>query len=733
MGLLAPLYALAALAIAGPIIFHLIKRQPQGQQRFSSLMFLSPSPPRLTRRSRLDNILLLILRALAIGLVAIAFTRPFFRQESFLSRSLEGRNIALLIDTSASMQRSDVWDKAKEQATTFLATLSPTDRVSLYTISDSLGAVLPLDTENAADTTSQMEAVRAAIAELKPTWRGSQLADGLKSLADFIQGAALTGKIDSNVQSEIVLVSDLHANSGIESLQGYPWPESIRLDVRQIRPTVPGNARASVLAADDSSTTHNDVAMKVRVENNSDSKGQAFELVWIVDGKPSTSKTAIQVPAGQVRVIPVPTRPPNAKRLELIGDGWEGDNALFLADNAPSRERILFCGAKSGKTEDDPGYFIAKAPLSTPMIQRIVEQVLLADLAKHIQTEVNRSNAAEPVRSIILEPPLEDALIPTLRAYVEQGGCVIVSLPRPLMVTRSVSEDSSVTRSVSEDSIIASLRQLFSEPTLTVTEARTKDYALLGKIDYQSPVFRPFADPRFNDFSKIRFWNHRIVRFAADHDAGKPGSLRAIASLDDGSPWLMQSRVGKGNLWLVTSGWQPTSSQMGLSSKFVPILMGVLDPTGKTLTAQLTYDVGQAIPVEDLPNIKVKDADGKPIEVAVTSNAIQLDKPGLYYLESDDSRRQVVVQIPANESRLTPLDSDIFEQYGIDLGTVQTDAQRKQTARQLQAAELERKQRVWQWLLLAGLIVLALESALAGWFSRRNFAKPSVNVSPQAG
>ena len=31
MGLLAPLYALAALAVIGPIIFHLIKRQPTGQ------------------------------------------------------------------------------------------------------------------------------------------------------------------------------------------------------------------------------------------------------------------------------------------------------------------------------------------------------------------------------------------------------------------------------------------------------------------------------------------------------------------------------------------------------------------------------------------------------------------------------------------------------------------------------------------------------------------------------
>jgi anti-sigma-K factor RskA len=82
---------------------------------------------------------------------------------------------------------------------------------------------------------------------------------------------------------------------------------------------------------------------------------------------------------------------------------------------------------------------------------------------------------------------------------------------------------------------------------------------------------------------------------------------------------------------------------------------------------------------------------------------------------------------------LTPLDADVFEQYGIDLGKVQSDVQRKQTARQLQATELERKQRVWQWLLLAGLIVLAIESSLAGWFSRRTFTRPDGVVPQTAG
>src|SRR5262249_14061873 len=75
MSFLTPLYALGVLAVAAPVVFHLIRRSPRGEVPFGSLMFLSPTPPRLTRRSRLDQVVLLLLRAAALCLLALAFTR----------------------------------------------------------------------------------------------------------------------------------------------------------------------------------------------------------------------------------------------------------------------------------------------------------------------------------------------------------------------------------------------------------------------------------------------------------------------------------------------------------------------------------------------------------------------------------------------------------------------------------------------------------------------------------
>ena len=60
MTFLAPLFLLGALAIAGPILFHLIRRNTKEKFTFSSLMFLRADPPSVTRKSRLEDILHLI-------------------------------------------------------------------------------------------------------------------------------------------------------------------------------------------------------------------------------------------------------------------------------------------------------------------------------------------------------------------------------------------------------------------------------------------------------------------------------------------------------------------------------------------------------------------------------------------------------------------------------------------------------------------------------------------------
>lgn len=703
MGLLAPLYALAALAVVGPIVFHLIRREPKGKQTFSSLMFLQPSPPKLTRRSRLDNWLLLLLRMLAIALIAFAFARPYVRQESLRDLDLSGRTVVLMIDTSASMQRADVWQQALREADDIVQSLSSLDRVALYTVSDRLTAQVPLEEAQATDPATLQQSVANALRDLTPEWLGGNLSEGLSEVCDALSAARITGQATSGT-AEVILISDLHEGSGIEGLQGYDWPRTVKLDVRRVLPATPGNARASLM--DQADTAEDSEQLRIRIENNPDSQFDAFKLAWTDNAEATNSSTGqyattVQVPPGQVRVVPMPPQPAGADRIVLTGDTWEADNAVFVVANEPLVEPIALIsdGQSALPVEEDFGYFLEQAPLSSRYVRRDVQRVAPADLEKVLSDQ--------SVGAVVLEPSAATArLAEPLRAFAKRGGTVVVCLASPI-------EEAAQT-----DQFLSALWQI---DAVELDEQVAKDFALVGWVDYTHPVFASFADPRFNDFSKIRIWSHRRVQF----DQEQNPQLRIVAKYDDDSPMLIQQQQGQGlgSIWVMTTGWQPVSSSLALSSKFVPILTEMIAGSPGKTEQQPAVSVGQAFAVESEPE-QISRVDSPGVDASdnwqFANGKLTFDTPGLYRLQqaSEPQQRLLAVEMPPSESRLVPLDADVFEQYGIELGAVQTDSERVAEARQMQIEELEKSQRLWQWLLAVGLGVLAVETIMAGWMSR---------------
>ena len=77
MSFLAPLFLLGGLAIVGPVIFHLIRRNTKEKFSFSSLMFLRTDPPRVTRKSKLEDVLLTLNNKLIITFLIYVFFFPY--------------------------------------------------------------------------------------------------------------------------------------------------------------------------------------------------------------------------------------------------------------------------------------------------------------------------------------------------------------------------------------------------------------------------------------------------------------------------------------------------------------------------------------------------------------------------------------------------------------------------------------------------------------------------------
>ena len=239
---------------------------------------------------------------------------------------------------------------------------------------------------------------------------------------------------------------------------------------------------------------------------------------------------------------------------------------------------------------------------------------------------------------------------------------------------------------------------------------------MLGQIDFQHPLFAPFADPRYSDFTKIHFWKHR--RLAADKIPG----ARVVARFDSGDPALIQIAMGKGTLLVLTCGWHPADSQLALSSKFVPLLYAVLEQSGSIKAQLAQYFIDDEVPLGGAKQpATVRKPDGSEVKVAAGDRFSQTDQPGIYTVSSIQPPLRFAVNLAAEESKTAPLPLEELEHLGVPLKILSTE-NIKQAARKrqnLQAAELEAKQKLWRWLLVAAVVVIMMETWLAARLTRR--------------
>jgi hypothetical protein len=79
------------------------------------------------------------------------------------------------------------------------------------------------------------------------------------------------------------------------------------------------------------------------------------------------------------------------------------------------------------------------------------------------------------------------------------------------------------------------------------------------------------------------------------------------------------------------------------------------------------------------------------------------------------------VNLAPEESRTAPLLVEELERLGIPLAPQAKAAAAKERQRleRLQSVQLENRQKLWRWLIVAALVVLVMETWLAGRLTRR--------------
>jgi len=690
MSFLTPLFLLGGLALALPVIFHLIRRTTRERTVFSSLMFLLPTPPRLTKRSRLEHWLLLLLRCLALALLAFGFARPFFKETTVNDTAGPGAGRRIvLVDTSASMRRAGLWDEARARVERDVRATGPGDQVAVFAFARGSRPLVSFGDWTATPSDARAALVQARLAEVSPGWGATNLGAALIGAAEALVD---TEGQKTNGPREIVLVSDLAAGSHTEVLQGYEWPKGVTLRVETVAAKAGTNAGLQLLADSADGDRQAAASVRVRVSNAADAKREQFAVGWVstVGGAFLRAPVETYVPPGQSRIVTMPVTAGGAQTISLRGDDEDFDNTVFVIPPVAQKISVAYVGSEPADDARQPLYFLRRALPSTPRLAITVAAV--------------PAGAAVPAEAslVVVTEALTGGQATALRDLVMAGKTVLAA---PKNVAAAVS-----------------LAPLLGLATWPVEEGRPKGYAMLTEIDFKHPLFAAFADPRFSDFTKINFWKHRRFDLSARPDA------RMLAKFDNGDPAIVELPVGKGRVVLVAAGWNTEDSQLAVSSKFVPLLYALLEWSGALAAPGGPQTVDEPIAVGGTEGelVVVTGPVGPAVTLAAEAKTFVPAQPGIYRFEAGGRSETRAVNLDPLELRTAPMPADELERLGAPVA--RTKAPVAVAAGQemaLQGEEAEGRQKLWRWFVVATLLFLLGESLLAGRTARRNASAPA--------
>ena len=724
MSFLFPLYFLGAAALAAPILLHLRKRPPKDQTIFSSLMFLDKTPEKLTRRSKLEKLFLLALRCLVLVLLALMFARPFLADQPFAAGVSQGRRVVVLLDKSASMQRADLWSQSVRKMEEELSTLEAGDEAAVIIFDEKDSVVIGFDQWKQLPPPERVKFTMGMLKETVPGWRttaiGESLTTAVELMADRDAVDAASGLRIG--EKEVVLLSDFQEGSERSSLNRLAWPEDVKL--RNVVMKTEGATNFSLHTAsnkneEDDDTGSSDEGVKsgnekehdmvrVRVASSQEGKAEKFTLSWVGEGASADDKVEGNVPPGGARVLMAPPRFNEAASgiLEIKGDDHAFDNRVYVGPTQPRPVKILYLGEEVKKVDaGSPLFYLSRALRKTVAVDPLLESQRTA--------EVKTADQLKGFDIVILTGDWDTGLGEKLADFISEAGGVVLCV-----VTDEIGSNE--------------LEALTRLSGVDVSEAEVEDYAMLAGLDFEHPVMVPFAKAQVRDFSKIHFWKHRVLSLP---DSIKDQSKVSImASFDDGRPAWLDVRQGKGRVYLMMSGWEPRESQLALSSKFVPLLYSILTEAGFSAVKPRPIYIGGAIPVAGAMSVK-KPGESDVIELKKNQESFTAtDRPGFYTVISLDkngkkSSRVYAVNLAPAESRVDAFDEQILADFGITVQNAAVSAVVENGAAEvikeeyrLELEEREGRQKAWKWIVMAMLLVLWLESWVAGRVGRGQLA-----------
>jgi hypothetical protein len=658
MRFLAPLFLLGLGLIAIPLWLHRLQIKNPKRRAFSSAMLLQAVEQRLRVQKMLRYLLLLAARIGLLTLLALAFAKPeLLRLPLQLGRA--ARLHLIVLDTSLSMSYGERFASAIAQANQIVDGLSASDGAQIISAGGSMESIAAAASRMSADK----GALRAALAGLRA---------GAGRLDFGVAMANLSGFIGTDSRPVLVhFISDMQA-SGLPARFGELVPkaapgQSIALDLRPIAADPAPNYRIdSIRRAGDGvdvtvRSAHTPKATLAVVLNvNGSQRGRATQSID-ADGTALLHVEHVALDPGDNRVT-----------AQLVPD-----DLLTLDD------------LRYGVLQNEPSVPVPMLTLDPSGLTGKYLSAAFNAAGKHYAVETDAvsdfdTRTLSRYRWVLVDDvgALSAALTTSLATYVNDGGSVFASLG---------ARAARLARLPLTNEVVSGRTDALGDP-LTV-----------GQMDAGHPLL-----------ANLRGWESwnvgRMVQVVPTPDD------HVLISASDGRPLLLERRMGRGRVLLLTSTLDNDWNDLPVQPVFVSFIAqtaSYLDGRGREQREQL---VDATLPLGLGATSQVVDPQGHALfSLAGTRQArsVKLSQLGFYEVYTPGQEALIAVNADPRESDLTPMSPEALERWRVAAQAVQ------HASDSASVTGMPAPLPLWRWLLPLFAAFVLIESLIGNYYLRR--------------
>jgi hypothetical protein len=691
--LLQPLALLFGLAVAVPIIIHFWNRHRHRPMEWAATHYLMLAMQKASARITFQQLVLLCVRVLIVGMLAIALAGPY--SSNGISVLNGGAPKAILhvfvIDRSYSMQmvqdEKSSLERAKSIALSIVQDANHGDGFLVFAADTNL---IPSVGEPVADknlVSSEIELISASNTVLNPIEVFRQL-----SKLSVINDSTLFGEIRIHMISDYSAVdwlpsdeerSSEHSNGvfselknlllSVASVQFHPIPKR----------DVSNNFVTKIEIEKPKLLLGKPFQCKVQIENsrslgtylidgNEGAKTypqkETVVVEILIDNETVGSKTVLIPPNGKASVafdLQISRVGEMQIEAKISSDALLVDNRRYKIVEAVEKQDVLFVESKRGVSR-----FLQFA-LEPNELARSDFRFVVVD-PKSLADEVLGNFQFVFVDNV---RGLSDTDVVRLRRFAGSGGSVVIFL------------GDQVDRTAFNQAWKKPVDELPTLPVELLGVAGVDNYRI-NVMAYLSPMLRTFRGNEDSGLNSMPIWNYYRTRI------DDPSLTRIDLTLENGDPLLVTCKMGSGQCILFTS----SSSSLSRSSNnektswnaneawpaFPPLIQEIFQ-SGSQFDSVRSFQVGDAIfgeleRDELMEELSVRYANGDKLDARwqqsdgiVTWSSDPMDRPGVVSVESktreEESTQKFSVNVSTQESQLesiSPIQDSVSENESSD-------------------------------------------------------------------